>query len=128
MPRNTGLYGILGKIFSLPWGDFSCIYTPRNVSDLVTHSPGISPFATSQEIRTAYKEQALKWHPDKNNGDQKAEEKFKGSKIRTSLTSPKFQLPSPALSYYFPSHAHAVEGYLRSHMDKPVLKRDPARI
>ncbi|KAK7196426.1 DnaJ domain/DnaJ central domain containing protein [Novymonas esmeraldas] len=38
---------------------------------------GIAPEATQQQIRSAYRSKALQYHPDKNNGDAAAAEKFK---------------------------------------------------
>ncbi|KAG5190480.1 J domain of Hsj1a, partial [Tribonema minus] len=38
---------------------------------------GVSKTASDEDIRKAYRREAVRWHPDKNAGDKGAEERFK---------------------------------------------------
>ncbi|HEX8070431.1 MAG TPA: molecular chaperone DnaJ [Pyrinomonadaceae bacterium] len=48
---------------------------------------GVSRAATEQELKSAYRRLAVKYHPDKNPGDQEAEEKFKEAAEAYSVLS-----------------------------------------
>src|SRR5438270_8449314 len=48
---------------------------------------GVSSSATEQEIKSAYRRLAVKFHPDKNPGDAQAEDKFKEAAEAYSILS-----------------------------------------
>jgi molecular chaperone DnaJ len=48
---------------------------------------GVSRDATDQQLKSAYRKQALKYHPDRNPGDQTAEERFREAAEAYSVLS-----------------------------------------
>ena len=48
---------------------------------------GVGREATPEEMKTAYRKLALKYHPDRNPGDHEAEEKFKEAAEAYSVLS-----------------------------------------
>ena len=48
---------------------------------------GVSRQASADEIRKAYRRMAMKYHPDRNKGDKKAEQKFKEAKEAYDILS-----------------------------------------
>jgi DnaJ homolog subfamily B member 4 len=50
---------------------------------------GVSRDASEEEIKKAYKKQALKWHPDRNAGNtEEASKKFKEVNLNLKLITP----------------------------------------
>ena len=50
---------------------------------------GVNKSASSEELKSAYRKLAVKYHPDKNPGDAKAEEKFKEASEAYGILSDK---------------------------------------
>ena len=53
---------------------------------------GVSPTASDDEVKKAYRELAKKYHPDMNPGNAEAEQKFKEINEFTEHLKSKFQL------------------------------------
>jgi preprotein translocase subunit Sec63 len=56
----------------------SALLTTLRDSGLANWFTGISPSASQDDIKKAYRKAALKYHPDKNKDNPSAVEKFKG--------------------------------------------------
>ena len=58
---------------------------------------GINKSANPQEIKSAYRKLAVKYHPDKNPGDKVAEDKFKEASEAYGILSDKGGIPLIAI-------------------------------
>lgn len=69
---------------------------------------GIKRDATEEDIKKAYKDLALKYHPDRNQGDSKAEEKFKEVNAAYQLLKDGNNPRAHAGGYYSPQDLHDI--------------------
>ena len=72
---------------------------------------GVAKGATEQEIKSAYRKLALKYHPDRNPGDKAAEEKFKEAAEAYSVLSDSDK------RHMYDRFGHAGLGGAASHVD-----------
>ena len=66
---------------------------------------GLEKGASDDEIKRAFRKLAIKYHPDKNQGNKEAEEKFKDiNEAYQILSDPEKILPCQKRRFYSPDH------------------------
>ena len=66
---------------------------------------GLEKGASDDEIKRAFRKLAIKYHPDKNQGNKEAEEKFKDiNEAYQILSDPEKTLPCQNRRFYSPDH------------------------
>ena len=61
---------------------------------------GVDRSASSEELKKAYRKVAMKYHPDRNPGDEEAEEKFKEASEAFEVLSDQGKHSSKASSFH----------------------------
>ncbi|AKD02875.1 J domain-containing protein [Pontibacter korlensis] len=95
------------------------------------HVLGISQTASAQEVKAAYKRLAIKYHPDKNPGNELAEEMFKQVNAAYQILSnpSKRALYDLRLQYQREQHHRAVMHHQpRRYEDRHYTTREPAGV
>ena len=85
---------------------------------------GITPAATDEEIRAAYRRQAARWHPDRNPDDPRAPEKFREARAAfESLTR-----PSPSRPHLNPGFGGDGAGFEFGDLFDVLFRHRPAPV
>ncbi|SIQ66114.1 MULTISPECIES: tetratricopeptide repeat protein [Pontibacter] len=90
---------------------------------------GVSPTASAQEIKLAYKRLALKYHPDRNPGDARAEELFKVvNAAYQTLSDPQKRVRYDLRLQYLREQRQAIRQHQPHHNPRYRQTRPPAPV
>jgi len=89
---------------------------------------GLNPTSSDEEVKKAYRDLAKKYHPDKNQGDKEAEEKFKELQSANSfLTKPKTKNTSEDFFNATDEFMTNMESYFRHYVKQPPKPAPPQK-